>query len=191
MGDSQQQIANTVGHSLITGAPATGPAAPFVAAAGALANIVSLFGPNPNNDLTTGWVNEIEADVLKPNLKAWQALAPQDKTQAMQQYAESVFLNSWNQIVSLCRNPQLGSAGTNCIADRQRGGKTDWFGYYYDPIASDPQVSANEGQPSYSDETGSTPAGSPAATTADNTNLYFGLGLLAAGVLVTFMGGSK
>lgn len=156
---SQQGDINTIGQSLITAAPATGPAAPFVAAAGALLKIVALFGPNPDNTITTGWVNQVEADVLKPNLDAWNALAPEDKTPAMQAYALQIFTTAWNQIVQLCSNAQLGSAGTSCIADRQNGachwtldGQTpgqppsncgNWWTWYYFPIKSDPQVAIN------------------------------------------------
>ena len=157
---SQQGDINTIAQSLITAAPATGPAAPFVAAAGALLKIVALFGPNPDNTITTGWVNQVEADVLQPNLAAWNALAPQDKTSAMQAYAMQIFTTAWNGIVQLCSNATLGSAGTSCIADRQQGachwtltGETpgvppsncgNWWTWYYFPIAQDPQVAANE-----------------------------------------------
>ena len=42
-----------------------------------------------------------------------------------------------------CNNPALGSAGINCIKDRQRGGKYDFFAMFYDPIATDPAPAAN------------------------------------------------
>lgn len=140
LGVTQQQAAATVGSALLSSARYAGPAAPFLAIGGAIADIVSLFGPNPNNTITTGYVNQIEADVMKPNLLAWQALAPEHKIYSMQQAALANFMAGWNQVLQLCSNPALGSAGTNCIGDRQRGGKWDWWKFYYFPIKDDPEV---------------------------------------------------
>ncbi len=134
---TQQQAAATVGNALLSSAKYAGPAAPFLAVAGALADIVSLFGPNPSNTYATEVVNQVEADVMKPNLVAWQTEA---KTTANQQAALQNFASGWNYVMQSCNNPALGSAGTNCIRDRQRGGKYDWWSYYYDPIANDPNV---------------------------------------------------
>jgi hypothetical protein len=143
LGATQQQDAATVGSALLSTAAYTGPAAPFVAAAGAIADIVSLFGPNPNNTYATEVVNQVEADVMKPNLAGWEALAPADKTDINQQAAEANFTSGWDYVLQACGQPALGSSGTNCIADRQRGGKFDWWAAYYDPIADDPQVAIN------------------------------------------------
>jgi len=205
MGASQQQDASTIGSSLtqISAALAKIPgaqiAAPFVAIAGALANIVSLFGPNPNNTITTGWVNQIEADVLQPNLAAWQALAPADKSPEAQAAALAIFQEGWNQVVQLCSNMQLGSAGTSCIADRQNGachwtstGQTpgqppncgNWWTWYHDPIANDPQVAANEAAAaSGSTSTGSSTSNSTTGATLGTTisNALGGMSPLAIG----------
>jgi hypothetical protein len=148
LGDSQQSDAATVASSLAqstklataVGGPVAGG---IVAAAGAIAQIVSLFGPNPNNNYATEVVNQVEADVMQPNLSAWQALSAAEKTPANQAAAEAVFNSGWAYVLSACNNPALGSAGINCIGDRQRGGKFDWFAAYYDPIANDPAVAAN------------------------------------------------
>jgi hypothetical protein len=144
LGATQQQDFATVGGALLSAAKYAGPAAPFVAAAGALAEIGSLFGPNPNNTYATEVVNQVEADVMKPNVAAWEALAPEEKTDTNQQAGEANFNNGWNYVLSACNNPALGSAGINCIGDRQRGGKFDWWAAYYDPIATDPQVAIND-----------------------------------------------
>ena len=193
LGDtSQQSAAATVSSSLAQSAALAtavgGPlAGAIVGAAAGLAKIVSLFGPNPNNTITTEWVNQVEADVLKPNLAAWQALPADHKYYTLQQTALNTFTQAWNQIVQLCSNPQLGSAGTNCLKDRQRGGKWDWFAYYYDPIAKDPQVIPDP-------VIGSTDSGSVAGSVSgaiDSTvssvsqslggisPLYIGLGVIA------------
>ncbi len=200
---SLQQMANAAFQS---GIPIAGA---VLEVGSALANIVSLFGPNPNNTITTEWVNQMEADVMKPNLETWQALAPEDKTPQAQAYALEVFTQGWNQIVQLCSNPQLGSAGSNCLRDRQRGGKWDWWVYYYDPIAKDPQVAANiaaakaaaaallaaQSTPVDTSTPGSAGGSNSASTSglqtvsSSSTFLYGGLALLGLGLLIAFAGG--
>lgn len=201
IGDTTQQgDAATVAASLQqmstlatqVGGPLAGA---IVSAASGLARIVSLFGPNPNNTITTEWVNQIEADVMKPNLAAWQALPADHKYQTLQATALNTFTQAWNQLVGLCSNPQLGSAGTNCLKDRQRGGKYDWWVYYYDPIAHDPQVipdpvaapptsagseTTNTSSPGASgSNTSSATTLSASVTAPSKTFLYVGLGLVA------------
>ncbi len=149
--------------------------------------ITSLFGPNPNNTIASGYVNQIEADIMKPNLAAWQALAPDAKIQSMQKAALANFMAGWNQVLQLCGNPALGSAGVNCIADRQRGGKYSWFGYYYDPIANDPQVIPD---PVASTVTGPVTGAVDSIGTSISTALggispvWIGVGLIAAALLL-------
>lgn len=204
-GSSQQGDARAVAGSLqqlASAATQAGiPIAGAVLEAGAaLANIVSLFGPNPNNEITTEWVNQMAADVMTPNVQAWQALAPEEKTPAAQRYAEEVFNQGWNQIVGLCSNPQLGSAGTNCLKDRQRGGKWDWFVYFYDPIAKDPQVAANiaaakqaaadaASQSADNSTPGSAGGSNSTPLSSSNTFLYGGLALVALALVFAFAGG--
>jgi hypothetical protein len=226
IGDTTQQgDAKTAAGSLsqlvplatVAGGPIAGAA---VGAAAALANIVSLFGPNPNNTVTTGWVNQIEADVMKPNLAGWLALSSDEKTPSNQAAFLQNFYNGWNQVVQLCSNAALGSAGTNCIADRQNGachwtttGQTpgqppncgNWYVWYHDPIANDPEVAANAAA-SYSPTVtnpvtgaqlpvtstapaaagGSTTQNTPTTTTPPASNMYYlyaGLALLTLGAL--------
>jgi hypothetical protein len=147
MGATDKQIGGAIastGGALLASARYTGPAAPFVAIAGAALEIggaiTSLFGPNPNNDIASGYVNQIEADIMKPNLAAWES---ESKTSVNQVAAEQNFTSGWNMVLQLCDNPALGSAGVNCVGDRQRGGKWDWWKMYYDPIANDPNVVSN------------------------------------------------
>jgi hypothetical protein len=133
-------LQNLASAAMKTGDPLVAAAAQVGAA---LAQIVSLFGPNPNNTYATEVVNQVEADVLQPNLAAWQATPDAQKTIAGQQAFETVFNGGWQYVLSACNNPALGSAGINCLKDRQRGGKFDWFKLYYDPIATDPAPAAN------------------------------------------------
>jgi hypothetical protein len=107
---------------------------PVVAAIGLFVSM--LFKPDMKKIATTQIVNQAEV-YMKRNLAAWQQLVASGQANATsQQAAEANFQTLWQQVVNACGNPAYGSAGANCIGDRQRGGKWDWFKYYYDPIAS-------------------------------------------------------
>ena len=142
MGDvASNQITGAVGSGLLAAAPLSGPAAPFLAAAGALTKLIGgLFHPDMTKVEATNIVNRIEAEYMKPNLAAWQALPANHKTQSAQAAAENLFNQAWNMVIQACSQASLGQAGINCIGDRSRGGKVDWFGYYLDPIVNDPNV---------------------------------------------------
>ena len=195
MGDTTQQgdaatVSQSLYHSAALATLVGGPlAGAIVSAAGALAQIVSLFGPNPNNTLTTGWVNQIEADVMKPNLAAWQALPASGKYQTLQATALNTFTTAWAQLLQLCDNPSLGSAGINCIADRQRGGKWDWWAYYYDPIKNDPEVIPDPVASAVSSVTGAVSSSVDSAVSSISTAtglspLWLGVGLVAAALFL-------
>ncbi len=96
---------------------------------------------------TTTIVNDAEA-LMKNNLAAWQG---SDKTIADQQQAEENFNIIWGEVVKACMSPNYGSPGQRCVSDRSRGGQWDWFSYYYDPIANDPNVKADVSQTITSD----------------------------------------
>ncbi len=130
------------GQALLSVAKFTGPAAPFVAAAGALLDFISaaFLTPNYGKEYASAFVNQIEYDYMRPNLAKWQSLAADQKTVSAQHAALNVFLNAWNAIVQYCSNPALTSGGIHCLADRERGGKYDWWVYFYDPIANDQSV---------------------------------------------------
>lgn len=85
---------------------------------------------------TTHIVDEAET-LLKNNLAAWNQ---SDKYQSEQRQALENFNSIWNQVVQSCSAPQFEEQGRNCVSERSRGGKWDWFSYYYDPIANDPNV---------------------------------------------------
>src|SRR6266850_616578 len=77
-----------------------------------------LFRPDTDKIFTTGIVNEIEADVMQPNIEKWNALPPEWKTSEAQQQFLHVFDQGWDAVLRGCGDPRLGSAGTNCIDDR-------------------------------------------------------------------------
>jgi hypothetical protein len=115
------------------------------AVAGVTLGLQLLFnrkGPKQKR-ITTEIVNELEPH-LKANLDAYFA-GP--RTRASQAAAVKNFDDAWAWLTSAqaCGNPDLGNPGKACIADRARGGKWDWFAYYRDPIANDPQVQDDSG----------------------------------------------
>jgi hypothetical protein len=88
-----------------------------------IASLVQNFFGQPDCDkiATTEIVNQAEI-FLKQNLAAWQSLSPAQKTASNQQTALGVFDGIWAQVMQSCAGTQqYGSAGINCIADRQRG----------------------------------------------------------------------
>jgi hypothetical protein len=118
----------------------------------------SLFQPDIKKEEATAIVNQIESQILQPNLDAWRALPDSEKTPAAQQAYLNAFDQAWRSVLKGCGNPALGSAGQNCISDRQQGGchytvagQTpgvppdcgNWFVWYRDPVANDPAVAAN------------------------------------------------
>jgi hypothetical protein len=86
--------------------------------------------------------------ILQQNLAAWQSLPAEQKTGSMQAAAENNFTVIWQWYVAACNQIIAGDpngsdakkALVRSIADRDRGGKFDWYALYYDPIANDPQV---------------------------------------------------
>lgn len=105
--------------------------------------------------ITSNWANEAE-DLLRQNIDAYFKL-PSPRYASAQQVALANFDKVWNYLYQECSNPQLSTAGQNCINDRKAGackwkqsgespwpgGPTlgqcwNWFAAYRDPIANDP-----------------------------------------------------
>jgi hypothetical protein len=126
-----------IGAGLVAAGAVGGPIG--MAIGGGIAAVASIIGaifkPDTDKIYTTDIVNQVEP-YMKQNVAAWQASG---KTKSEQQAALANFNYLWQQVLNGCQG-KYGSAGVNCIADRQRGGKWDWFSYYYDPIANDPNV---------------------------------------------------
>ena len=146
LGASEGQLITSgavIGAGVATPAIAAtiGLAVPIVGAA--IAGITLLItallnrkGPKQKT-ITTGYANEVEG-YMKQNLAAWQATSP--KTATSQNQALQNFMSLWNELVTACDKAELGNPGQNCVNDRKRGGKWDWWSYYYDPIANDPNI---------------------------------------------------
>ena len=108
--------------------------------AGALLTpLAGLFQPDLKKIQASNDANEV-ANQMTQNLSAWYALKPSQKTTEVQAYFINNYDQLWNALEQLCSNPQLGSAGQNCLSDRERGGKYPFPVYFLDPIVNDPAV---------------------------------------------------
>lgn len=106
---------------------------PFTQIAGAITSLLGALGVGGGCGSTctqaTTVVNQAAVQ-LQANLTAWNNSS---KTTADQQQAIANFNSVWNIVVQQCQ--QIGGqGGKGCIADRQRGGKFDWFATFLDPI---------------------------------------------------------
>lgn len=150
MGDPCGQgaaIAHTVAGGVLTTAAAVDPEPISKAVLGVAALIQNFFGhPDCSKIAATHIVDQAE-QLLKQNLQAWQSLPANQKNVATQQTALQNFDNVWAQVVQACQQIP-GTAGQNCIGDRQQGACHynvsgncwNWFVGYRDPIANDPAV---------------------------------------------------
>lgn len=103
----------------------------------AITALLNRKGPKQKVE-TTRIVDQLEP-LLKENVEAYLA-GP--RTVSSQAAALASFDHAWAWLTSAeaCGNPAYGNPGRACIADRQRGGKWDWFAYYRDPISGDGDV---------------------------------------------------
>ena len=157
--------------------------------------IVSMFQPNLQKIQASNDANEIEP-ILQQNLANWLSLSPSQKTESVQAAALQVFDAGWAQYESAVQ-PDLAKA-PDSISDRAEGscayhtaqcagwttGGTyvpngpnqstgccwNWFVGYRDPIADDPNVTA--------DPAGGTSASSTSAS-SDSWMLYAAIGIAA------------
>jgi hypothetical protein len=178
-------VTSAAGNVLLQAAPLAGPAAPFVAVAGAVTELLGALGVGGGCGQTcitaTTYANQAEV-LLKQNLAVYQSL-PTPRTLSQQAAGLAQFDQIWNGLEYACAGVP-GAAGTNCIADRQRGGKFPWFTWYRDPIANDPGVVpdavaniTNSPVPSL------VSAGSSPAAGNSGGAILLGLGLVILGVL--------
>lgn len=178
IGDAQQiNQAVQAGGAAVTAAgvaagaawvPIVGPIVAGVALA--LSLILGRKGPR-QKVVSTQIVDELEPQ-LKINLEGYRS-GP--RTRASQQAALANFDAAWAYLISpdALGNAELGEPGRRGIADRDRDGKWDWFAYYRDPIANDPQV--RDGVQAFAEDL--LPAGL-------NPWAVAGVGLVLAGVML-------
>lgn len=144
LGATPAQITSVVGGGLLTAAPFTGPAAPFVAIAGAVAELLGAIGIGNGCGQTciaaTEYANQF-ATLIQQNKDAYFSV-PAPRPKSVQTQALANFDALWNGLISVqaCGNPSLGDPGKRCISERARGGRFDAFTPFRDPIANDPDV---------------------------------------------------
>lgn len=167
-------VGGAVGSSLIATLTATGAiAGPVGAAIGAgialVATLINQLGIGQGCGQTcietSQWANQAEPLLLQ-NIQAYFA-QPAPRSLSSQQAALQNFDTVWANLTKLCTQPNLGTAGLNCIADRQSGACKwkqsstspllafaqygepapgacwNWWSGYRDPIANDPDVVAD------------------------------------------------
>lgn len=130
LGATDQQITSIAGQTAVTtgslialavGGPALAAiVGGSIAAATAIATALeSLFsGCGATCIQSTQFANQF-GDLLSQNVHNY--VSSPVRTQSMQAAALKVFDNAWAQLVAACSNPALGTAGQNCIGDRQQG----------------------------------------------------------------------
>ena len=153
-----QEIAAS-GATVLAAAPFTGPAAPFVAIAGAITEFLGVMGVGSGCGqtcvLSTQYANQAEA-LLQQNIAAYFAI-PSPRPLSAQTAALANFQTIWNDFVAQCNNPAVGKQGQTAISERQGGSCAwkqpassvppwgvpaagacwNWWAGYHDPIASD------------------------------------------------------
>jgi len=137
--------ASSVGASLLALSPVTGPAAPFVAIAGALAAFATGVlhigqGCGATCINATEVANYTEC-IMAANLNTYMN-TPAPRYASAQAAALAVFNSAWQYLVQGCGEVG-GSAGSNCVSQRNRGGEYDDWASFYDPINNDPCVIAD------------------------------------------------
>lgn len=157
---------------------------------------------------TSSWANQAEA-LLQQNIAQYFA-TPAPRAQSLQSLAEQNYNSIWQQLVTNCSQADLGTAGQNCIADREEGAchytQTatvppypnspaygacwNWYNAYYLPIAEDPDVVPDSQATPASGGTASTSSTAAASTNTSSTSglststilLIAAAGLVALGV---------
>lgn len=184
------QAAARVGSAAGQGFAAGGPIGAGVAAAiEGIRLLLSRKGPK-QKVATTKIVNAVEP-ILQQNLKGYQ---DGPHTVASQQAALSVYDQGWAYVIEYCDTPAMGAPGKECVKDRQAGGEWDWFSYYRDPIANDPNVVPDE--TAILDEEGNAIGNTIAASTplfgiSLDPKLLLGIALVGGALLLMGGGDSK
>jgi hypothetical protein len=133
--------------AILTPLMATGIGLALVGVGIALQMLFTRKGPGQKIKATE-YANGAEP-ILRDNMQLY--LKQPIRTVTMQRGALANFDATWAKLVQLCGDPALGDAGKRCISERQKGGVApwcdkpghlgcDWFVYYRDPIANDPDV---------------------------------------------------
>ena len=142
-------VETSVGAGLLMAAPFTGPAAPFVALAGGVADLLAAVGVGTGcgqSCITASQYADKAQAILYQNLQAYMAV-PTPRPKSIQAAALANFDQTWSGYEQACASVP-GQAGLDCVSARQAGachyqanGECwNWFVGFRDPIANDPNV---------------------------------------------------
>ena len=163
------------------------PAAVIAGAAALVAPIANLFkGCGDTCVLTSQFANQVSDAVTQLNKNYWGAPV---RTVSMQQATLQAMNELWGYLVSHCQAVG-GQGGAQCIADRQRGGKYDFFRDNVDPVANDTGVVPDPVAPSALNTLASSFAPSGTLFGIPTSKLLLP-GLLILGALALDSGGKK
>lgn len=167
------KVAGGIAAGLETLAPFTGPAAPFVAALGAIVGpIATMFkGCGVTCQQTTDIANKV-ADAAGQITHAYWGQSV--RTQSMQAAAVAALQQLYQYLIQNCQAIG-GRGGQQCVADRQPGGKFDFQAQQIAPIQNDSEVVPDPSPVT----TAATSLGLPAAITSPNLLLPLALALAA------------
>lgn len=137
-GGTKGAIIGGAATTLMATAPFTGPAAPFVLMAASLIGpIASAFkGCGESCKQATTIANNAEA-AAESLLQRWNSEPV--KYKSIQQAYLAAQQDVWKYISGSCSKIG-GKGGQQCIADRQREGKFDFFIHYVDPVANETDI---------------------------------------------------
>lgn len=151
-----------------------------IAAVSVAINAIMNSGCGQTCIVSTQFANQAE-NLMKQNIAAYFS-TPAPRSPADQAAALANFDGFWAWLTAAqqCGNPALGTAGRNCIGDREAGACKwtvttpnlwpgqpgpgqcfNWFSGYRDPIANDPNVSASVSAASVSSLASSNVGGIP------------------------------
>jgi hypothetical protein len=196
LGATGPQITQGIYTGIESGAMLVPVVGPFVAAAAAIAGAFGLGkGCGATCTESTQVVNQIEP-ILKQNLAAAQQQATANGgclTAAEQTVLIQNFQSLWQEVLTGCGQiPAPG--GTQCIADRQPGGKFDWTAAYLTPIQNMPVCPAAAIAPTGPSTAASSPADLATTTTPATITIpgistpvptsYLYLGIAALGLFL-------
>lgn len=133
----------------------------------------------PQQKIATTQIVDDAERILQANLSAFS----KEPTRTNQTAALRNFDDVWDEVTAACSDPAMGQPGRNCVSERARGGRWDWFAAYRDPIEQADLMADPDPLPFLS---------GGVAAAADSGALFpvAGLALVVLGVMLS-LGGAK
>lgn len=140
-GSTKADVVGGIQAGILAAAPFTGPAAPFVAAIGALIGpVAAMFkGCGATCTQTTEIANSVQTATAQILQQYW---AQPVRTVTMQQATIQALQQLYSYLIQNCQKIG-GQGGQQCVADRQPGGKYDYQAQNIVQIQNDTGVVAD------------------------------------------------